>query len=471
MRKALLLNLARFSRQAFLGLIVLVVAQVQAFAADRGRPHIQNDFGFNRLLTDKNTALRGVSLGWDGGDNPGGVEKPPVMPSQAQLNALSSVYGFNCIHVYLEKEYQQVGHNAIICDELVNKASAAGLYVIITIGCGNNNGSIRDLNWCRQFWGFYAQRYKDRTHVIFEAHNEPAMWTPGNWSDSDWNNQVALYNAIRPIAPNTHILMCSFMGFTTADRALYGYRYMKDRGVSFSNASIAFHGYENQDAIESCINTFQHAEGGTTPALLCTEFDRGTTYKGSGRTSFNNMLESHFLGWLEFSFLEASDGDLVWVKQAMNDNAVIWTPDFGDWPAHSATQEPINANIKLKAAANGKFVCAENWGKSALIADQWGAGNWETFTLRYRGTNLVALQALVNGQFVCADGAGSQPLIANRPQAGGWETFEWYYLTNGKIALRSCANGRFVTAENGGNSPLIANRTDLGGWEQFTWSY
>ena len=44
-------------------LIILIFTQTLAFA-DRGRPHISSELGFNRLLTDKNTPLRGVSLSW-----------------------------------------------------------------------------------------------------------------------------------------------------------------------------------------------------------------------------------------------------------------------------------------------------------------------------------------------------------------------------------------------------------------------
>ena len=410
-----------------------------------------------------NTSLRGVSLAWDNGTF---GNDPANLPTQAQLNSLSKDYGLNSIHVYLEQEYQQIGRNAWLCDQLVDRASEAGLYVIITIGCGNNNGSIRDMHWCQQFWGFYAPRYANRTHVIYESHNEPGPYNPARWGNSDWENQVTLYNAIRPLAPNTHIMTCSFMSFNDGGKALEGISYMKNHGVNFSNASVAFHGYETMESVEACISTFQRGNGGTSPALICTEFDPLTTDSG-----YVNMIETHFIGWVQFKFLIAENADLAWLKDHSNQNGIIWTPDFGNWPAHSATQEPINAKIKLKAQANGKFVCAENWGERALIANQWSGADWETFTLHWRGTNLVALQAQVNQKYVCADGANSNPLIANRQQPSHWETFEWYFLPNGNIALRSCANGKLVSADNWGNSPLIAKQTALGQWEQFRWTY
>jgi len=464
MREGNRFNLAGLLRRGLVCLAALALAPALVFGADRGRPHLSNDFGYNRLLTDKNTSLRGVSLAWDGGSN---NNDPVNVPSQAQLNALATTYGLNNIHVYLEQENQTIGHNAANCDLLVDRASAAGLYVIITIGCGDHNGQIINYEWCKQFWAFYAPRYKNRTHVIYESHNEPGPYNPAAWTSVDWWRQVDLYYTIRDYAPNTHILTCTFMSFNDAPAALSGIAYMKSCGVDFSNASVAFHGYETMASVENCITTFQKAEGGTTPALLCTEFDPGTTSSG-----FNNMIETHFIGWIEFTFLTASDYDLTnFFKPAINANGVLWTPDFGDWPSHSATQEPINSRIKLVAAANSKYVCAENWGNNPLIASQTGGGNWETFTLRYKGTNLVAFEALVNAKFVCAANYGNSPLIASATAASTWETFEWYYLPNNKIALRSCINGKLVCADNFGNSALIAKSSALGTWEQFTWSY
>ena len=51
-----------------------------AFAV-RGRPHLDTSLGFNMLLSDNDTLLRGVSLSWDGGDPYGSLSK--VVPSQA----------------------------------------------------------------------------------------------------------------------------------------------------------------------------------------------------------------------------------------------------------------------------------------------------------------------------------------------------------------------------------------------------
>jgi hypothetical protein len=458
--KQLDIRSSKFFQLSCFCIVLLLFVQMQAFAADRGRPHLDNSMGFNRLLTDKNTLLRGVSLAWDGGDN-AHLTDPPVMPTQDQLNALYQVYGVNTIHVYLEMDapippdnrMQVVGHNAAICDQLVDMAAKANLYVIITIGCGNNNGNIYSMDWCIRFWNFYAPRYANRTHVIYESHNEPAPNTPSQWKTSDWDNQVTLYNTIRAKAPNTHILTCTFMGFTSPSVALQGIGYMRWKGVDFSNASVAFHGYENQSAIQACIREFKYDRGGgITPALLCTEFDNGTTYT----TKFNNMLESENVGWLQFTFLRASMGDMEWFKGAMRDNNVVWTPDY------MISDAPVGQTIWLQNS--GKFVSSNNGG-APVTCDRQSVEGWEKFDVVDAGNGKVALKG-TNGLYLSSEN-GLAAMKCNRIPCGDWEKFEWVKLGS-QVALKG-NNGRFVSSENGAITGMNCNRESYSGWEVFNW--
>jgi len=181
----------------------------------RKRPHIDNSMGFNRLLSDKNSLLRGVSLSWDGGDPYGSQSK--YMPTQESLNELATKYGFNSLHLYLEGDSSgntaPAGSNAADCDILVERCAKAGLYLIITIGCNGENGAIHNLKFILDFWNFYGPRYKDETHVLYEAKNEPVAHTAGHWKREDWDKQVLMYKTIRATAPDTMILLFSYMGF------------------------------------------------------------------------------------------------------------------------------------------------------------------------------------------------------------------------------------------------------------------
>ena len=66
--------------------LAVVGLGTSATHAQRGRPVIDDTLGFKRLLTDRGTLLRGVSLSWDGGDPYGSQAK--FMPSQESLDAL-----------------------------------------------------------------------------------------------------------------------------------------------------------------------------------------------------------------------------------------------------------------------------------------------------------------------------------------------------------------------------------------------
>ncbi|MCU4748835.1 MULTISPECIES: alpha/beta hydrolase [unclassified Streptomyces] len=120
--------------------------------------------------------------------------------------------------------------------------------------------------------------------------------------------------------------------------------------------------------------------------------------------------------------------------------------------------------VALRSAANGQYVCAENAGAEALIANRPTVGPWERFELVDAGGGSVALRALVNGQYVCAENAGASPLIANRSAVGPWETFTRINNGDGSISLRAHANDRYVTA---GAQPLAAAATTIGSAESF----
>ena len=108
--------------------LAVVGLGTSATHAQRGRPVIDDTLGFKRLLTDRGTLLRGVSLSWDGGDPYGSQAK--FMPSQESLDALGKEYGYNTVHLYLEGDSSgntdPVGYNAEDCDVLVERCRKPG---------------------------------------------------------------------------------------------------------------------------------------------------------------------------------------------------------------------------------------------------------------------------------------------------------------------------------------------------------
>jgi len=137
-------------------------------------------------------------------------------------------------------------------------------------------------------------------------------------------------------------------------------------------------------------------------------------------------------------------------------------------PMGAAKKLVPGTTVSLLSYANNQYVCADNAGASALIANRATAGAWERYLVVDAGGGRIALRATANNQYVCADNTGASPLIANRTTYGFWETFTETDAGNGRSALRALVNDRYVCADNGGTSPLIANRVTFGAWESFT---
>jgi hypothetical protein len=77
---------------------------------------------------------------------------------------------------------------------------------------------------------------------------------------------------------------------------------------------------------------------------------------------------------------------------------------------------------------------------------------------------------VANGKFVAADNYGNSPLIAKASSIGSWEKFYWLSNSDGTISLRAAVNNKIVCADNYGSNPLIANRDGIGDWEKFNFS-
>ena len=409
----------------------------------RKRPHIDNSMGFNRLLSDKNSLLRGVSLSWDGGDPYGSQAK--YMPSQKSLNELVSKYGFNSLHLYLEGDSSgntnSVGYNADDCDILVERCAKAGLYLIITIGCNGENGAIHNLRFIHDFWNFYGPRYKDETHVIYEAKNEPVPHTAGHWKPEDWDKQVAMYKTIRKAAPDTMILLFSFMGFRNEGAASDAVKYVKNKGVDWSNAGVAWHGYETLEGIEKCLNLFK--SNPSYPVTLCTEFWPGDTVpdpKIKGDESYNATFESQQTGWMQFQWLAGNNDELPGLAYRLEKAGVVWSPDSEvcSWPVNPSPAIPAHGSaIGIFDRGRGKFVSA-NGNLRANLSTFTGNQN-DKFIIEHTGPGLVSFKA-PNGLYVSTS-CETDALTPVSNTVGIHEQFQWLELPNGNVVLRAYGGG------------------------------
>jgi hypothetical protein len=104
----------------------------------------------------------------------------------------------------------------------------------------------------RAFWASVAPLYKNKTHVLYELHNEPNHWDargPNRFDQDAVNYTEELNNYVRSLAPKTHFILWSFPGRTKASHPDTDMRDIVARGSSirYNNASVGFHGYGSDD--------------------------------------------------------------------------------------------------------------------------------------------------------------------------------------------------------------------------------
>lgn len=130
-------------------------------------------------------------------------------------------------------------------DLWINNAAQNGFYVIVDY---HPVGGI-DMFDAREWWKVIAPRYKNRTHVIYELANEPVKWNSDLYTEADRNFQKEMFQYLRSVAPDTHIILWSFAQSKVLNS---GGPTMLDvvratTGIDYSNASVGFHIYSLKD--------------------------------------------------------------------------------------------------------------------------------------------------------------------------------------------------------------------------------
>ncbi len=125
--------------------------------------------------------------------------------------------------------------------------------------------------------------------------------------------------------------------------------------------------------------------------------------------------------------------------------------------------------IKLKSGITNKYVCADNYGESNLIANRDSTGNWEHFLFYNNSDGTISIQARANNKFLCAvfdDNNKKNPIIARSNHIQDWEKFYVENINNGKIAFRTFINNKYIQV-NPYDKQLYALGEKIGTWEEF----
>ncbi len=244
-------------------------------------------------------------------------------PSREQVSRIKQ-QGLNALHLYGEAfpRSDNPGYLFTVIDTLVDWTREEDLYLILTIGCAGQNGSF-DYDYAIGFWNFYAPRYKDETHLIYEIHNEPHKWSPG-YPAATLDMERDVYNVIRGHAPDTPILLLSYAVFKNSANVFQDVTSL-GAGIDWSNAAIAFHGYAGAGATRSTLHDVLQV------GIPCfqTEFaeDPQTLHVEETLT-----LEDKGVSWL--AFIRVDRLSPFKLMNVADRNTIAWRPDFGDWPVH-----------------------------------------------------------------------------------------------------------------------------------------
>ncbi len=149
----------------------------------------------------------------------------------------------------------------------VNYASANGLYVVIN---AHNKIPNYDETYCNALWTHVAPYFANRTHVLYEASNEPFSGIGNNGSMTENASDNAAdnlriqalkrtFNIIRSGAPDTHVMILTPPGIndyaTGTGLGNLAASFASLPGtVDWTKTSVAYHLYNNDSAFGAATN-------------------------------------------------------------------------------------------------------------------------------------------------------------------------------------------------------------------------
>jgi hypothetical protein len=326
----------------------------------RKRPSIAK----GTMLADNGRLLRGCCITTTNDGNP---------PTREGLASVRGV-GLNVVHYYAEcphpnypAEGARPGYSVAEVDRAVKLTRELGLYLVLNLY--EPPGTFK-YEWTMDFWKFYAARYKDETHVIYEIHNEPVTWSPPYVGENAnpkgaVKMNVDAYRYIRSVAPDTPLLVFSYSQF----RDDMGPEAMKDikafeEGVGgdaksiWRNTCISFHGYGGARGTEKAAKYLM--EKGYP--LFMTEyysFPWGGDSNGQNDSELTGFCEENGISWMTFLFTPPAP----WGHDVTNPDrfsglldkaGIAWKPDFGEWPKPRRLVTDGGKAYRLGAFENGK---------------------------------------------------------------------------------------------------------------------
>jgi len=224
-------------------------------------------------------------------------------------------------------------------DSIVEWCRQESLYVVMTFG-----GPIRNTNLQKilDIWEFYAPRYADQTHVVYEIKNEGCYETY-HCAEPVMQTYRDAYEIIRKHAPDTHVLLLSHSNLKGGINSLWEDVDRLSTVVDWSNASFAFHGYAPSAGEQ--VNMIREL-GAKGYAMTCTEFPN------SGELV--RAYESAGISYAHFEACWGGNRSLGDICAHVKKYGISWQPDFGDWPQPHVDHVPLEAKAARHAPARNR---------------------------------------------------------------------------------------------------------------------
>ena len=368
-RKIASMTLVSFIFSMIFAFGLLGQSTVQA-GYERGRVKVVGD----TILTDQNTRLRGATFylyGWKT------TELNYAKSTAAWDNLVAN--RFNAVRLACAYRPGTSGNLSLdqyqtLLDDMVSKAAARGLYVMIDYHPTPGSYNMTD---ARNFWTRFAPRYADRTHVIYEVVNEPVSWTPSAYTQTNVNDFKSLYTLIRGYAPNTHLALFSFAVATTG---------MVDvvnmiSGIDWTKTSVAFHPYHISSS-----SGIDELKASSYPCFA-SEFEMQETTGNmkyiDGYRYAAELMEDKKLSWFQWDISQhqaAVDDNMVELINRFKSVGKYWTADDynnppGPTPTPTPTSTPtptpggttIDFNLSADAYVRGGTYASTNYGTAATF--------------------------------------------------------------------------------------------------------
>ena len=438
----------------------------------RGRPKL--NAARTTFVADNGQPLRGpyTSTEWTGATTYDQIAKMKTL-------------GFNAVHLYGESfdpSYPTNGSTApgyalSRIDSIVQSTRDLGLYLVITIGNGANNGNYNRA-YVTNFWNLYSARYANETHVMFEIQNEPVAWGPPYSSPTATppgalDMEVAAYQAIRANAPNTPVLIFSYAvlggsgGATAAltdihafNQAIFG-----TQNATWTNLAVGFHGYAGAGAFEIAVSNLISAG---YPCFQ-TEFGSGTWGGGNGGLDVEGVaiLERLGVSWLAFTYIPPTgvSDDVTRPDAYLNrvvNSGLSWTPDYGSFPVARSVYGNGGYPWTMAGYNNNSLsgtlrVQAENFDNGGKGVAYYNTNSTNPGG-QYRPSETVGIQAT-------SDTGGGYNV--NWLSGGDWLEYTIKVTSAGTYDLRlrvaGTSAGRVQVLAYNNNNNLITNGVDLTG--------